>query len=133
MAAEICADSFLINMLGNLICTFILKNRKSVQAVYGINTYAKTVLYTPGTGADITHPNYGFHVEYDPSPGPPPDSDFPAGVTLAGTFDREPDLSGNLTAAREATFNGTATMDEAEYLGGNAQVRVTLSYNPGVA
>ena len=140
MAAEICTDSFLINMLGNLLCTFQLKNPKAVKAVYGTVNYAKTFLYTPGTGVDTAHTNYGFHVKYDPSPGNPaanppvlPDADFTVGVTLAGTFDRQPDISGNLTEAKEAIFNGTVTMDRDTYMGGSSKVKVTLSFNPGVA
>ena len=50
----VCTDSFLINMLGNLICTLRLKNREAVQVVYGAVNYEKTFLYTPGTGTDPT-------------------------------------------------------------------------------
>ncbi len=134
MAAEICTDSFLINMLGNLQCTFSIENRTTVQAVYGTNTFSKTFLYTPGTFVDTEHANYGFFVRYDPAPG---DTDFPAGVTITGSFvDEEgnpatPDLSGNLTEARKATFRFTITMDRDTYPGGEFSVTVTLGFNPG--
>ena len=140
---EICADSFLINLLGNLICTLKIKNPETVQAVYGPPiAYSKTFIYTPGTGTDPTHPNFGFRVEYSPSPGNPPtvppDANFPAGVTLAplggigAGFDRPPDLSGNLTEAKEATFSGAVAMDRDTYAGGQSDVLATIIYNPGI-
>ena len=141
---EVCTDSFLINMVGNLLCTLKLKNREEVKAVYGTNVYSKTFLYTPGTGVDTSHDNYGFHVEYEPSPGDPnanpvqlPDPNFPPGVTLAGSFNDVPDLSGSLTEAKEATFSGTVVMDRATYPGSNnpnyaKQVTATISFNPGI-
>lgn len=132
MAAEVCADTFLINLLGNLICTFRFKIRTNVTAVYGPNIFTKTFLYTPGTGVDVTHTNYGFFLIFDPSPGPPPDTDFPAGVTLAGSLDDEPDLTGNLTEAKEAVLTVMVTIDENQYLGGQLSIGVTAGFNPGV-
>ena len=134
-----CTDSFLINLLGNLLCTLKIRNREAVQAIYGTVNYTKVFLYTPGTGTDPTHPNFGFRVEYDPSPGNPnampavpPDANFPAGVTLGGTFDKAPDLTGNLTQPREAMFNGSVVMNPDTYQGGPSSVRATLIFNPGI-
>ncbi len=132
--AEICTDSFLINMVGNLLCTLRLKNREDVKAVYGIVNYTKRFLYTPGTGVNTTHPLYGFHATYNPAPT---DANFPPGVTLGGNFAGPPDLSGNFNAPREGIFNGTVAMDRATYPGSSdpryvKSVRATITFNPGV-
>ena len=148
---EICADSFFINIIASLVCTLKIKPdyelvvnettgeieripRTSVQAHYGPVPYTKTFLYTPGTGVDPTHANYGFRVEYSPAPG---ESNFPPGVTLEGRFEKPPDLSAPLTEPREGVFNGVVTIDRDQYPGSSDPrfvdtTRATIIFNPGV-
>ena len=122
---QICSDTFLVNVIGNLICTVRLKNRGSIQAVYGMTAIMKGFLYTPGTGVDAAHANFGFSAEYTPA-------SFPPGVSLVGSFSPSiPDISGNLTDAREATFNGVLTVAPT-YLGGDISIAVKVNFNPGV-
>ena len=131
MAAEICLDSFFINLFGNLLCTFRLKDRTAVRASYGTVTYSKVFLYAIGTGTDPTHANYGFWHIYDPVPGA---SNFPPGVTLTEGFDDTPDLSDNPTEVKEGTFTGTVTINRNTYPGSSddryvRRVLVTIGFN----
>lgn len=143
MAGEICTDAFFVNIFGRLVCTFELEDRSHVDAVYGVVTFTKCFIYTPGTNTNPEADGYGFCVVYDPSPGDPnadpvvpADSDFPPGVTITGEFDGSPDLSGNLTTPRRACFNGTVTIDRDTYPGIDDQryehsILVILGFNPG--
>ena len=122
---QICSDTFLVNVIGNLICTVRLKSRGSIQAVYGMTAIMKGFLYTPGTGVNASHANFGFSAEYTPAA-------FPPGVSLVGSFTpNTPDISGNLTDPREATYNGLLTVG-ATYLGGDMSITVKVNFNPGV-
>ena len=126
---EHCSDSFLITILGELLCTFKLKDRGAVAAVFGNNTFEKVLLFTPGTGVDQTHANFGFRAEYDPTQD---SADFPEGVLITGGFVELPDLSGNLTEVREVTFKGVIAVDVETYTGGSQQFKVELIFNPGI-
>ena len=134
----VCADTFAISLVGNLTCTFSFGNRETLRAAYGTTTYKRKFSYIRGTGLNVDHDNYGFFVIYDPSPGPPADADFPAGVTLGGSFVDEhdqpvvPDLSGGATEAKTAFFSGNITIDRDTYLGGDFQILVEAGFNPGV-
>lgn len=131
---EVCLDTFFINLAGSMICTFKLQNRTSVDAVYGNTPFRKECIYTPGTGVDAAHANYGFYVIYDP---PLNDPSVPPGVSIEGNFEGEPDLSGALTDTRTAIYSGTVIMDRDTYPGENdprfvKKVEVTLGFNPGI-
>lgn len=144
---QVCTDTFLINLLGNLQCTFEIQNPATVQGVYGTTRYVKKFLYTPGTFVDANHDNFGFRAVYTPSPGfptanppIPADPNFPPGVTLTGSFVDAPDLSGNRTEAKMGEFHGEVTIDRDDFPGENNLVRlgyskdtrVSLIFNPGV-
>lgn len=125
MPLQICSDTFLVNVIGNLICTVKLKSRESIHAVYGTTTIMKTFLYTPGTGVDTSNTNFGFRAVYTPST-------FPTGITFTGSFDPIlPDVLGNLTEAREAIYNGILEVNSDTYLGGDTSIIVELIFNPG--
>lgn len=124
---NICLDSFLVNTLGDIDCTFKLRDRSSITAPYGITTIRRVLTLVPGTHIDAMSPDLGFSMVLDPSA----DSDsFPAGVEIRGSFS-EVDVSGSPTDEKEVVFTGEIEVDRDEYVGGFESVKVSFVFNPG--
>ena len=130
MNDHICADTFLVNTLGNIACVFRLEDRSNVKAPYGTTTFTRKLKLTPGTYVDTSSEHFGFRMVLDP----PRDSLlFPAGVTISEpVFNPEtPDVTGGVTEETDVFVTFGVTVDRDEYAGGLESVKVTLVFNPG--
>lgn len=137
MGPEVCADSFLMNFSGNIICTFAFKDRSTLQAGDKSGVAFRVIEYTTGTHVDPTHAKFGFHVIYSPAPG---DAAFPAGVVLSSVFVNSqtdqtpamPDMSGGPNEVKQVTLKITYTIDNTKFVAVNEDVKIDAGFNPGV-